>query len=226
MFILVREDLASARLLRANHEKEQVREVLRSAATMLRTWVTKNGSVPPLGGHVQDSLLSQIRSAYASTVRATIRREGAWPNLDYGHHLGYGARKLAALALEPGVDGFKGVAGVMEENPEYAEAKDLLQQTQRVLESAFEDLLRMVQLRGRTAFKDALKLDRSLWVQCEDEWGRGAGYRDRVADWNEQWFNDPAPQQIEHDLFDLIDREWEGLLRRLSSLLQVDETSA
>ena len=72
----LREDLASARLLLSNHEKEQVREVQRSVAAMLRTWVTQHGNVPPLGGQVRDSLLSQIRSAYASTVRATIRREG------------------------------------------------------------------------------------------------------------------------------------------------------
>ena len=50
----------------------------------------------------------------------------------------------------------------MEGNPEYAEAKDLIQQAQRVLESAFEDLLRMVQLMGLIAFKDALKHNRSL----------------------------------------------------------------
>ena len=222
----LREDLASARRLLANHEKEQVREVLRSAAAMLRTWVTKYGNVPPLSGQVRDSLLSQIRSAYASTVRATIRREGEWPNLDYGHHLGYGARRLAVVALEPAVEKFKGVAGVMEENPEYAEAKDLIQQAQRVLESAFEELLRMVQLRGRTAFKEPLKHDPSLWVQCESEWGRGSGYRDRVADWNEEWFNAPEQQEVERELFELFDREWGALLSRLSSLLQVDKTEA
>ena len=221
--VRLREDLASARLLLANHEKEQVREVLRSAAAMLRTWVTKYGKVPPFGGRVRDSLLLQIRSAYASTVRATIRREGEWPNLDYGHHLGYGARRLAALALEPTVERFKGVAGVMEENREFAEAKDLIQQSQRVLESAFEELLRMVQLKGRTAFKEALKHDPTLWVQCESEWGRGSGYRDRVAEWNEQWFNAPEQQEVEHELFELINRAWGVLLKRLSSLLQVDE---
>jgi hypothetical protein len=219
----LREDLASARLLLANHEKEQVREVLRSAATMLRTWVTQNGAVPALSGHVQDSLLSQIHSAYASTVRATIRREGEWPNLDYGHHLGYGARRLAASALEPAVDRFKSVAGVMEDNPEYSEARDLIQQSQRVLESAFEELLRKVQLMGRTAFKDALKVDPTLWTQCEGEWGRGPGYRDRVAHWNRQWFSEPARQEVERELLELVSREWAVLLKRLSSLLEVEE---
>ena len=221
--VRLREDLASARLLLANQEKEQVREVLRAAATMLSTWVTQHGTVPALSGHVQDSLLSQIHSAYAATVRATIRREGEWPNLDYGHHLGYGARRLAAVALEPIVEKFKSVAGVMEGNPDFAEAQDLIQQAQRVLETAFEELLRKVQLMGRTAFKDALKLDPSLWVQCGGEWGQGPGYRDRVARWNREWFNEPARQEVESELFALISREWAVLLKRLSTLLQVDE---
>ena len=219
----LREDLASARLLLANHEKEQVREVLRAAATMLSTWATQHGTVPALSGHVQDSLLSQIHSAYAATVRATIRREGEWPNLDYGHHLGYGARRLAAAALEPVVEKFKNVAGVMEDNPDFAEAQDLIQQAQRVLETAFEKLLRKVQLMGRTAFKDALKLDPSLWVQCGGEWGQGPGYRDRVARWNREWFSEPARQEVESELFALISREWAVLLKRISTFLQVDE---
>jgi len=221
--VRLREDLASARLLLANREKEQVREVLRAAATMLSTWVTQHGTVPALSGHVQDSLLSQIHSAYAATVRATIRREGEWPNLDYSHHLGYGARRLAAAALEPAVEKFKNVAGVMEDNPDFAEAQDLIQQAQRVLETAFEELLRKVQLMGRTAFKDALKLDPSLWVQCGGEWGQGPGYRDRVARWNRDWFSEPARQEVENELFALISREWAVLLKRISTLLQVDE---
>ena len=130
-------------------------------------------------------------------------------------------RCLAARALEPAVEQFK---GVMERNPEYAEAKDLIQQVQRVQESAFEELLRKVQLMGRTAFKDALKLDPSLWVQCEDQWGRGYGYRDRVATENQRWFSAPARQEVERELFELLSREWGVLLRRLSSLIRVDET--
>src|SRR5947208_3332210 len=39
--------------------------VILLAAGMLNTWVAQNGAVPPLGGHVQDSLLSQIHAVYA-----------------------------------------------------------------------------------------------------------------------------------------------------------------
>jgi transcriptional regulator with XRE-family HTH domain len=222
----LQEDIASARFLLANHEKEQVREVLRSAAAMVGTWIAQNGAVPPLSGHVQDSLMSQIHTAYASTVRATVRREGEWPYLSYDHHLGYGARRLAARALEPLVDKFKAMTEVMADNPELAEAKDLIQQARRVLETAFEDLLRKAQIMGQTAFKDALKLDPSLWVNCDGEWGRGPGYRDRVADWNQQWFGAEPRQELEQELAAIISREWTAVLNRLSSLLDVDGASA
>ncbi len=216
------EAVKNARALLLNHEKEQVQEVLRSAANMMQTWVTQHSGVPKLSGHVQDSLMSQIHVAYASTVRATVRREGEWHNLSYGHHLGYGARRLAVLALEPLVEKFKAVTETMYDNPEFAEAKGLIQQARQVLESAFEDLLRKAQIMGQTAFKEALKLDPSLWVNCENEWGQGPGYRDRVAGWNQQWFSAEPRQELEQELRDVVTREWGIALKRLSSLLETD----
>jgi hypothetical protein len=216
------EDIASARLLLLNHEKEQVREVLRAAAVMLGTWVTQNTTVPPLAGHVQDSLMSQIHAVYASTVRATVRREGEWSNLSYSHHLGYGARRLAARALEPRVEAFRAATELMDANPDYVEAKDLIQQARRVMDSAFEDQLRKAQIMGQTAFAEALKIDPSLWPNCENEWGQGPGYRDRVAGWNQQWFGAEPRRRLEQELFAMISREWDGALKRLSSLLATD----
>jgi transcriptional regulator with XRE-family HTH domain len=218
----LQEAVTNARSLLLNHEQEQVQEILRSAARMMQAWVSQHSGVPKLSGHVHDSLMSQIQIAYASTVRASVRREGEWRNLSYGHHLGYGARRLAVLALEPLVEKFKAVTETMEDNPEYAEAKGLVQQAQRVLESAFEDLLRKTQIMGQTAFKDALKLDPSLWTNCENEWGQGPGYRDRVAKWNELWFSAQARQDLEEELRDVVTREWSAALTRLSSLLETD----
>jgi transcriptional regulator with XRE-family HTH domain len=216
------EAIKSARSLVENHEKEQVQEVLRSAAGMIATWISKNRNVPALSGHVHDSLMSQIHSSYAATVRAAVRREGEWRNLSYGHHLGFGARRLAVLALQPLVQRFLDTADIMAADPQFAEAGDLIQQSRRVIESAFEDLLRKAQLMGLTVFKEALKQDPSLWVNCENEWGRGPGYRDRVADQNQKWFNAEPRRDLEQELWEVVTREWAGALNRLSSLLDTD----
>jgi transcriptional regulator with XRE-family HTH domain len=218
----IQESITSSRSLLLNHEKEQVQEVLRSAARKIMGWIENNKIVPSLSGHVQDSLMSQIQIAYASTVRATVRREGEWRNLSYGHHLGYGARRLAVLALEKLVDKFKATTEFMEADSDYTEAKDLIQQARRVLESAFEDLLRKAQIMGQTAFKEALKLDPSLWLNCENEWGRGPGYRDRVASWNSEWFSAEPRRDLEQELWEVVTREWDGALKRLASMLETD----
>jgi transcriptional regulator with XRE-family HTH domain len=216
----VQEATSNARTLLLNHEKEQVQEVLRSAARMMTTCIGQFGSVPVNGGHVNESLMQQIRTAYASTIRATVRREGEWINLSYGHHLGYGARRLAVLALEPFVNKFKSTTEVLEENPEYGEAKGLVQQARNVLDTAFQELLRKAQIMGQTAFLDALKVDSSFWAGCESEWGKGPGYRDRIASRNLVWFSEDARTGLEQELWSVVTREWDAALTRLSSLLE------
>lgn len=210
----------NSRILLENHEKEQVQEVLRAAARMMRTWILEQSRVPAINGSIQDSLLSQIQIAHASTIRATVRRKGAWHNLSYVYHLGYGARRLAVLALEPLVNKFKGTTEVMEANPDYEEAKDLIKQARQVLDVAFEELLRKAQIMGETAFTETLEEASEFWANCENEWGQG--YRMRIAALNQQWFNTEPSKKLEKELSNIVIREWDTALERLSSLLETD----
>lgn len=208
----------NARALLLNHEQEQVQEVIRHAATMLRSWANQNAEVRKLKTHVQDSLMDQLTKAYASTIRATVRREGEWPNLSYSHHLGYGARRMAAFSLGKTVEGFSELCKTMKGNPEYTEAQDLINQAERTLLAAYEELLKKVHIMGHTSFRDELKLDAAFWIQCENEWGQGPGYRDRVKERNTDWFNAEPRQQLESELRSLIEREWKDALVKLTSL--------
>jgi transcriptional regulator with XRE-family HTH domain len=213
----------NARALLSNHEEEQVQEVLLHAAMMLRTWTSANASPRKLAAHVQDGLMEQISKAYASTIRATIRREGEWANLSYSHHLGYGARRMAVLSLGKTVEGFSELCKTMAANPEYQEAQDLINQAERVLLVGYEDLLRKVQLMGQTSFREQLKIDSALWVQCEEEWGQGSGYRDRVAGHNRAWFDAEPRRELEKELWSLLEREWKEALAKLSSLFDAEQ---
>jgi len=216
----LREITMNANALLLNHEQAQVQEVIAHAATMLRTWANQNTGLRKIRANVQDSLMGQLAKAYASTIRATVRREGEWPNLSYSHHLGYGARRVAAFSLGKTVEGFSELCKTMTGNPEYTEAQDLINQAERVLVSAYEELLRKVQLMGQTSFRDELKVDATFWLQCENEWGQGPGYRDRVTSHNSDWFDAEPRQELEAELQALIQREWKDALANLTSLFE------
>lgn len=214
------EAISGARTLLKNHGEERILAVLRDAGESLSAWASINASVPSVQAHVQESLLAQIQVAYAATVRAAIRREGEWTQLSYSHHIGYGARRLAVLALGKAVDEFSGHCRVLLATPRYAEATDLIAQAERVLKDSYEDLLRKVQLMGQAVFKDALKADSVFWQACMAEWGQGPGYKSRVTGRNREWFDNEARRRLEEELKELITREWTKVLQNVTNLLE------
>jgi transcriptional regulator with XRE-family HTH domain len=212
----------NAKTLLANHEREQVQEVIRAATKLLRTWVTRNQSILALTAHVQDGLLDQMAKVHVGAIRASVRREGEWPNLSYSHHLGYGARRLAALSLGRTVDGFSDLCTTLSGTPDYAEAQDLISQAERVMRNSYEELLRKIQLMGQAMFRDAFKSDSTFWFECQGEWGRGPGYRNRVTSRNQVWFEADLRQSLERQLRALIEKEWALILGRVTSLFETD----
>lgn len=216
----IRDAAKDARTLLKNHGEERIRAVQRDAGESLRTWASLNASVPPVQAHVQESLLAQIQVAYAATVRAAVRREGEWLQLSYSYHIGYGARRLAVLALGKAVDEFAGHCRILAATPRYAEAADLIAQAERVLAASYEDLLRKIQLMGQTVFKEALKADSAFWQACMAEWGQGPGYKSRVAGHNREWFDNEARRRLEEELKGLVGREWARALQSVTELLE------
>lgn len=216
----IAEATGGAKALLRNHGEERIRSVLRDAGETLRTWANINSAVPPVQAHVQESLIAQIQVSYAATVRAAVRREGEWTQLSYSHHIGYGARRMAVIALGKCVEGFSAHCKILASTPRYAEAADLISQAERVLTAGYEDLIRKVQLMGQTIFKDALKTDPQFWQDCMAEWGQGAGCKTRIASHNQDWFETEARRKLEDELKVLIAREWARALESVTSLLE------
>lgn len=202
-----------------NSEKAQVQEIQQQAAKRLIVWLENNQQIGSFSKHLQDSLLSAISRAHSSSLRASVRRQGEWDNLDYSHQLGYGARAVAAGAVGSKLEDFKAVAENILQDPDLKEAFSLVRQALHILKSGTEDLLQKSQQLGTTIQTD-MKLDAQLWNSCDEEWGGGPGYRYRVSEHHHEWFADDSDRIRAQALVELVEKEWEKILKRLETILE------
>lgn len=210
----------------ANQEAEELQAVREHAGNMLRTHLGRIADPDLNGAHLQDSLLEQLASAHAATVRATMIRDGEWYNLNYGHHLGHGARRMAAAALSRPVDAFTELCNTMVANKDYAGVGELVALAARVLETGLDEVLRKLQLLGQGVFRDELRPDSGFWAGCVGEWGQGRGYKDRVANRNREWFDDASRRALEDELRGIVKTEWTLALAKVSALLEAAPAAA
>lgn len=210
--------LMQAQSLLDNVEKEQVQEVQREAGRQLSIWIDLNSAPVKFDGHVHDDLLDEIASAHVSTVNAAVHREGEWRSLSYSHQLGHGARRLAVEALQDVVTGFTSTNEML--CVSHSGAGELLAQASRLLTTAYEELLRRIQLASVTLYREQFKQDPHLWHDSAEEWGKGPGYRKRILDHNRKWFQHAARQELEVQLEAMLAREWTGLLTRVRAIFE------
>ncbi|QGZ62392.1 helix-turn-helix domain-containing protein [Paraburkholderia acidisoli] len=203
-----------------NREREQTQAVIRDAAAQLKNWLAQNAACPPIRQQLQTSLMTELAKAHASTIHAAVRRGGDWPNLNYSHELGHGARVLAASSLGRSLEAFKAVAENIRTNPDYAIAVSLVSQAEKVMLSAFDGVLAKMRLLGETLFEEEMRRDATFWRNCEGEWGKGGGYRDRVVTRSRQWFDDERKDELNKAIQNLLSSEWADSVSRVSALLE------
>ena len=216
----VREIVEGANALLANYEKEQAHEAMREAARHLASWLQHNAELTEeTSRHVHDSLITATASAYPQTVNAAVVREGNWHKLNYGHNLSHGARRMATQAAEIKLVGFREIANHLLRDPRLADGHDLVRQALRALEQGFDDLVRKVQLVGQSVHTDELSADAEFWRDCEREWGRGSGYRDRVNRHNEHWFETKGGKDADRRVRTVIHTEWKNAIATINQLM-------
>ena len=208
-----------------NFERKQYLAIQRDATKQLVTWLRNNGHLDPSNFlKPERSLMMALSSVHPSSIHASIRRRGEWYNLDYSHQLGYGAQLVASSAVGSKLTAFRNISDTLLQDPDLEEAFGLIRQARRVIQSGVDSILQKSELAGMAIHLGEMKNSaHSLWISCSNEWGKGAGYRDRVINHHDGWFvkyNATHQKELE----DMIENEWRNTLHRLSAML--DEVHA
>lgn len=86
----------AARSLFENFEEVEKLEVMRRASEILLTWIDNNRTLDfSLLGRPERRLIRALGAEHASSIRASVRREGEWPHFDYAYYLRRGVRFAA-----------------------------------------------------------------------------------------------------------------------------------
>ena len=203
-----------------NLANEEIRLVFEEVGRHLSTWIDRNRKIEWEDIQVQESLLAAIGNMrHVGKIRASVNRQGSYPDLDYYHQLGYGARRIAVRVVGSKIEKFKEIVDNQLHNPELAPAKAFLESVLHSVDTAVGTVYSNVQLTGREAFKDDLRGDLPYWHKCQARWGGGPHYRDDIREMTGDQFDssyDDARQLVRNR----IGEEWDKIIRLLEGLLK------
>ncbi len=139
-----------------------------------------------------EKVISAMRNLHPRTVWASVVRQGSWINLDVYHYLGTGVAADAQERSRMLVLELEAALGRMLADDDLAPVHDFLKEAVKSVGYWRSEFLQTASRLGKDAFRPALKEAMPLWNACASEYGRGYGFRDRVASHFQQWFDNPA----------------------------------
>ena len=216
----VDELVESAGGLIANYEDEQAQEIVRQAAVLIRSWIKRNKDLGSVKRAAEQSLLSEVESVHPASIHATMRRKGGWYNLDYPHHLAYGARFVVSSVLQSRVRDFAVLCDTFLEAEQHRPAEPLLRQARRALEKASQTATERAQLLGETWFHDTLEEEDKFWANGMRRWGGGPGYASDISTMNKSWFSQNG--ELNEKMKPMIKREWKRAMKVVEGMLEDD----
>lgn len=214
--------IIDANSLLMNYQNVQIEEVINQAALNLSSWINDNFDIVHKGikNNFENDLIVQIFNVHPCTVRASIRRYGHWDNLSYRLLLSAGAKNLAVEIFEQSVISFSEQCQSMLESSEYFDAKEFLKQANNLYFDLYITFLENIKNIVEIYFDEGRIFDSVFWEKCMNEWGKGAGYRERVVIHHIEYFKGITHQVLKDRINQYIFKERVDILKKLSTLIE------
>ena len=191
-----------------NRKQEYALAAQQEVNRRIEIFVEQHPDLPDLVRHCQDSLLDQLSKTHVRTVWASMRRSGSWPNFDVFFWLGVGAAQDAKLRTQESVSALLGLIENMLGDSNLQPAHDFLRTLKSSVEAWNAGFLDDIRNLAAEVFRPALDDDWEFWTACENEWGQGSGYRDRVHDRVRDWFENQGRLHLHRTLDQRMRRAW------------------
>ena len=205
-----------------NHEQQALNAALEEVANRLNSFLEGNRK---LGAREQLAHVEAINTIkgvrYASTLWAATRRGGEYTGLNITHLLGVGAARDARLRTDAWFNGLDAFLKALRADGDLAPAGRSIDQIAASAAASRKVFLESVQRAGVEVFREPLTQS-SVWSDCVSEWGRGTGFKMRVANHLAGWFTKNA--KLKDRLEDVINSLWEQSV--ISPLARLAEEAA
>jgi transcriptional regulator with XRE-family HTH domain len=192
------------------HRIQQARVTLAEEAVAIAFDYRK---LPPSIRPPQRRLIREIKISHASTIAAAAVRDGSWYNLDMHHIVGAGVREDANLRTADLIKKIEGrLDGLRNKFASTPEAVALVDTLAEDLEDWRQEFLTRALSMGRNTYKPHLEDDDNLWAELVQLYGQGSGYRDRIADRVERWFEGVELNAVRSKIDNRLEKAWRELV--------------
>ena len=204
-----------------HRERALARAAFETVSAAIHSWAQAGRTRMAEIRHLYKPLVDDMttKEVYASSIRASVNRRGSWSNFDFYYKLAVAARKKAVTSFHEAVEEIELVLKNLERQDALKPVHPFIRQLQLAVQERMERLYDTAAVRGRTAFEDNLKGDFSFWSDQQDEWGRGPGYKVRIAQGTEGWFHHHPPAKQEEAIQQEVLNGWIALIEEVESLL-------
>ena len=203
-----------------NRKKAEAQAAFINVSRAIQAWVQVSRKQLADVHQVYKSLVDDLenKEVYASSIRASVNREGSWFNFDFYYKLSIASRKKVVRAFGESVSEIKLVLSNFERQLEMKATHPFIRQVLHSVETNMEKIYEQASSKGRNVFESQLKKDEKFWDEQKKEWGQGPGYKSRIAFGTDTWFRHNSPAKAEQEIQGKVMQEWNKFIDLIESL--------
>ncbi|WP_246693768.1 helix-turn-helix transcriptional regulator [Methylobacterium sp. WL18] len=208
--------------LMENIEQQAIQLAIEEVSKRLSTFLKANRLLSARERLPYVDVMSTLRGIrYASTLWAATRRNGEYSGLNVVHMIGSGAARDARSRCDGWFKSLDAFLNSLKADDDLAQAGRTIDQIRLSAAASKTTFLDTVQQTGMEVYREPLR-QAPVWQLCAAEWGRGSGFKDRVAGHLERWFE--TEKQYLARVEEGVTASWEKQV--IAPLMRLAEESA